>query len=130
MREKATGREIPKPQLSQNISPGYDSTAEYMAEDFQRIYLERKTNARTLKNCPLIIVGAGKRNPPPGTSEDQWKTLRSERDSQIQELTSLSSNSKFIPDPQSGHSIHIDHPEIVVQAINDVISAYRNDKKL
>ncbi|HTF20817.1 MAG TPA: alpha/beta hydrolase [Chryseolinea sp.] len=130
LREKATGHLIPIPQLLQRISPGYDSTVDYAAGDFQKIYLMRMTNPTPLGNRPLIVVGAGIRKQPPGTPDDQWKELRSERDSQIQDLTSLSDNSRFILDTKSGHSIHIDNPTLVAQAIGDVIQAVRTKKKL
>ncbi|MBA4057015.1 MAG: hypothetical protein C0490_20035, partial [Marivirga sp.] len=67
---------------------------------------------------------------PPGTPDEQWKELRAERDKQIQELTMLSRNSKFVLDKQSGHSIHFDNPVIVVDAIKDVINAMTRKAKL
>jgi hypothetical protein len=52
-------------------------------------------NPQHLKNRPLIVLGAGKRNQAPGTPDEQWKELRNERDKQIEGLIILSSNSKF-----------------------------------
>jgi pimeloyl-ACP methyl ester carboxylesterase len=130
LREKATGKVIPEPQLKKKVSLEYDSTADYMAEEFQKIYLSIIKNPQQLKNRPLVVLGAGKRNQPPGTPDEQWQELRTERDKQIQELTKLSSNSKFIIDPKSGHLIHYDNPEIVAQSIEMVINSIISKNKL
>lgn len=130
LREKATGKAIPKPQVKDSISFSYDSTADYMAEEFQNMYLSSKKNPRELGSRPLIILGAGIRQQPPGTPDAQWKELRNERDKQIQDLTILSNNSKFILDPKSSHSIQNDNPEIVAQAIQIVINSITSKTKL
>ena len=130
LREKATGKPIPKPQVSTKESWGYDANADYMAEEFQKIYLGSSKKNQALGNRPLVVIGAGKRNQPPGTPDEQWKELRTERDQQIQELTQLSSNSKFILDPKSGHLIHYDNPEMVAQAIEMVTQAIISKTKL
>jgi len=124
LREKALGKTIPNPQLKNNISPGYDSTADYMAEEFQKIYLNSIKNPQAFKDRPLIIIGAGVRNAPPGTPEEQWKVLRAERDKQVQDQTALSGNSKFILDPTSRHDIQNDNPAIVAQSIQMIIGYF------
>lgn len=121
LREKATGKPIPQPQLDLAVNPGYDSTADYMAEEFQKIYLSAQQHPRQLGNRPLIIIGAGIRNQPPGTPDEQWKQLRAERDEQVRSLTVLSGNSKFILDPKSSHNVQNDDPAIVAQAIKMII---------
>lgn len=130
LREKAIGKVIPKPQIKDSISLGYDSTADYMAEEFQNMYLSSIKNPQELGSRPLIILGAGIRRQPPGTPDEQWKELRNERDKQIQELTILSSNSKFILDPKSSHSIQNDNPEIVAKSIQMVINSITAKTKL
>ena len=130
LREKATGKAIPKPQIKDSISSGYDSTADYMAEEFQNMYLSSIKNPQQLGSRPLIILGAGIRKQPPGTPDDQWKQLRAERDKQVQDLTILSGNSKFILDPKSSHSIQNDDPEIVAESIQMIISSITSKTKL
>jgi pimeloyl-ACP methyl ester carboxylesterase len=130
LREKATGKHIPKPQVKDSISVGYDSTADYLAEEFQNIYLSSIKNPQQLGNRPLIILGAGIRQQPPGTPDDQWIELRNERDKQIQDLTVLSSNSKFILDPKSSHQIQNDNPEIVANSIQMVITSVISNSPL
>ncbi|HMG68288.1 MAG TPA: alpha/beta hydrolase, partial [Chitinophagaceae bacterium] len=130
LREKAIGKAIPKPQIKDSISLGYDSTADYMAEEFQNMYLSSLKTPQRLGSRPLIILGAGIRQQPPGTPDEQWKELRNERDKQIQDLTVLSSNSKFILDPKSSHSIQNDNPGIVAKSIQMVINSITSKTKL
>ena len=101
-----------------------------MAEEFQNIYLSSLKNPQRLGSHPLIILGAGIRQQPPGTPDKQWKELRTERDKQVQDLTMLSSNSKFILDPKSSHSIQNDDPEIVAKSIEMIINSITTKAKL
>lgn len=130
LREKAAGKPIPKPQVKDSISPGFDSTADYMAEEFQNMYVSSLKKPQQLGSRPLIILGAGIRQQPPGTPDEQWKELRNERDKQIQELTVLSGNSKFIVASNSSHSIQNDDPEIVAKSIQMVINSISSKTKL
>jgi len=130
LREKAERKIIPKPQITDSISSGYDSTADYMAEEFQNIYLSNTKKPQELGNRPLVILGAGIRQQPPGTPDEQWKELRTERDKQVQDLTILSGNSKFILDPKSSHQIQNDNPEIVAKSIQMVINSITSKMKL
>ena len=130
LREKAEGRPIPKPQVKDMISAGYDSTTDYMSEEFQNMYLAAIRNPQRLGSRPLVIIGAGIRKQPPGTPDEQWKELRNERDNQIEGLTALSSNSKFILDPESTHFIQNDNPQIVAKSIQMVINSIITRTKL
>lgn len=130
LREKAEGKVIPKPQIENSIAIGYDSTADYMAEEFQMIYLSGLMQHQALGNRPLIILGAGVGKQPPGTPDELWQTIKREKDEQKRGLTNLSSNAKFILDPQSGHHIHYDNPAIVAKAIETVIGAIESKKKI
>src|SRR5262249_51251113 len=94
---------------------------DYMAEEFQQLYLTNQKKYHPLKDRPLIVLAAGKRSQPPGTPDEQWKELSAEKDEQVRGLALLSGNSKFILDPQSGHMIHYDNPAIVAGAIKQVI---------
>ncbi len=123
LREKAVvGRVVPEPRREGKASE-YKPEDDYMAEEFQQIYLSRKANPKPLGNRPLIVIGAGKRPQPPGTSDEKWKELRQERDELVRDLAHLSGNSKFILAPTSGHAIHNDDPELVAHAIREVLEA-------
>jgi pimeloyl-ACP methyl ester carboxylesterase len=82
----------------------------------------RQTNPVPLTNLPLIVIGAGKRAQPPGTSAEQWLEMRNSRDSHVKELSALSTNSKFILDPTSGHNIEHDNPKLVAEAIQELVN--------
>jgi pimeloyl-ACP methyl ester carboxylesterase len=49
--------------------------------------------------------------------------MRIEKDGQRVDLSRLSRNSRFILDPTSGHAIHIDNPQLVARAIEEVVNA-------
>ncbi len=123
LREKATGRAVPEPRREGKASTEYNPEDDYMAEELQQIYLSRKANPEPLGNRPLIVLGAGKRPAPPGTSEELWTQLRVEKDGQKIDLSRLSSNTKFVLDPSSGHGIPTDNPQLVARSIEEVLKA-------
>jgi len=124
LREKAiAGRVVPEPRREGKASSEYKQEDDYMAEEFQQVYLSRKANPEPLGNRPLIVLGAGKRPKPPGTSDELWKELRQERDEQVQDLVHLSRNSKLILAASSGHAIHNEDPHLVARAIEEVLEA-------
>lgn len=130
LREKATGRAVPEPKREGRVSTQYNPDEDYLAEEFQQIYLSRKANPLLLGKRPLIVLAAGRRPPPPGTSDELWKDLRAQRDANVRDLTGLSQNSKFVLDPSSRHSIHTDNPELVARAIEEVLEAASKGRRL
>jgi len=123
LREQATGRIIPDPRRDGRAATQYNPADDYFAEELQQMYLSRKANPRPLGDRPLIVLGAGKRQQPPGTSEEFWKELKEQRNQRVLELAGLSRNSKFVLDPSSGHAIHSDNPRLVARAIEEVLEA-------
>jgi len=123
LREKARARAIPEPVREGKPSVAYNPDEDYSAEEFQAIYLARKSNPVPLGTRPLIVLAAGKRPAPPGTPDSLWAQMRLEKDGQRVDLSRLSSNSRFILDPASGHAIHIDNPQLVARAIEEVMNA-------
>ena len=123
LREQATARSVPEPRREGKASTQYNPEDDYLAEEFQQMYLSRTTNPEPLGNRPLIVLAAGKQPPPPGTSEELWKELRQEKDDQKTDLARLSRNSKLVRDPSSGHAIHVDNPQLVAHAIEEVLEA-------
>jgi pimeloyl-ACP methyl ester carboxylesterase len=123
LREKALGKPIPQAQVRDRVSAGYDSTADYMAEEFQKMYLASQSKKSTLGRRPVMILGAGIRKQPPGTPDDQWMQLRAERDQQVESLAALSANATVIFDPKSGHLIQRDNPQIVADAIQQTLKS-------
>ena len=130
IRKKATGYSIPEPRLNLKDSVVYDPNVDFLAEEFQLLYLSRQANPRTLGDRPLVVLAAGKRTKPPGTSDELWKEIVKEKEEQVRALTQLSNNSKFFQDPESGHLIHHDNPELVAHSIEEVILAILKKSKL
>lgn len=123
LREKATTRPVPEPRREGKPSTTYNPDDDYLAEEFEQMFLTRKLNPEPLGKRPLIVLAAGRRSRPPGTSEDLWAQLSVEKDGQKIDLSRLSSNSRFVLDPSSRHAIHLDNPQLAARAIEDVLAA-------
>ena len=135
IREQATGRVVPEPRTTitapQSQTQDYDPAQDYFAEEFQQMYLSRKANPEALGNRPLIVLAPTRPDPaPPGTSEDLWRELRLEKGDQAMGLVLLSRNSKLVRDPSSGHSMHVDNPQLVARAIEEVVEAASKGTRL
>jgi pimeloyl-ACP methyl ester carboxylesterase len=129
IRELSKGRAVPETRLATATTPTTPEE-DYLAEELQAVYLSRRSNPTPLGDRPLIVLHAGKRPQPPGTSEDFWKNLTQEKDNQGMDLAGLSKNSRFIRDPLSGHNIHVDNPALVANAIEEVVAAAMKGTKL
>jgi len=130
LREKALARAVPEPRLEGKPATRYNPDDDYSAEEFQQLYLSRKTNPVPFGERPLIVLAAGKRPAPPGTSDELWAQMRVEKDGQRIDLSRLSNNSKFVLDPRSSHMIHLDDPELVARSIKDVLAALSTGARL
>jgi pimeloyl-ACP methyl ester carboxylesterase len=130
IREQATGRLVPEPRLEGPRSTKYRPEDDYLAEEFQLLFLHRKDNPMPLGDRPLIVLAAGRRPPPPGMTEESYADLRRTKNEQARDLTGLSKNSKFVLDPASGHELHADNPQLVAKSIEEVIDAIARHPKL
>ena len=99
----------------------------YWSEEFAEIYASRKKHEYPLGDIPLIVLTRGKRGYPNNEVGDQ---LEAERKRMQSDLLNLSRNSKQIIAADSGHHIHLDEPEVVINAIQQVIDAVRRGAKL
>jgi pimeloyl-ACP methyl ester carboxylesterase len=103
------------------------SEMDWSPEDVADMYKNKGNPDYMLGNIPLIVISKGHGNYSglPDSAELEKKRL------QLQdELTHLSSNSKHILDKNSGHNIHLEDPPTVINAILEVIDAYRTRSKL
>jgi len=131
LREEAKGRAVPEPRREGKPSTQYNSDDDYLAEEFQQIYLARKANPESLGDRPLIVLlGARPAPPPNGVSVEEWNALQQEKSEQKADLPQLSRNSKLVRDPSSGHHIHADNPQLVAHAIEEVIEAVAKGVRL
>lgn len=123
VRDLSKGRAIPTPRLEGPLSLEYNPEEDYQGEEFYEIYVSRKARPEPLGERPLIVLSAGKRPTPPGTDEEVWSDLRIRNDGWRVDLTRLSSNSKFILAANSGHNINVESPQLVSDAIHQVVLA-------
>jgi len=99
----------------------------YWSEEFAEIYASRKKQEYPLGDIPLIVLTRGKREYPNNEVGDQ---LNEERKRLQSDLLNLSRNSKQIVAANSGHHIQLDEPEVVTNAIQQVIDAAQRRAKL
>jgi len=92
----------------------------YLSADLQRLYEARVKRPQSLGNRPLIIVASERGDQNPGFPTELWNDLRQEKRQEKVDLTHLSSRSKLVWDPTSGHNIQVDNPQLVADAIADV----------
>jgi pimeloyl-ACP methyl ester carboxylesterase len=130
LREQARGRTVPSARISGPISTGYKPEDDYLGDEAQLLYIEREKTPQPFGDRPLFVLAAGKRPPPPGMTEDEYKEIRRAIDQDRVEAAHLSHNSKFVLDTNSGHDIQIDDPEAVVEAVEQVVTAVKNHTKL
>ncbi len=92
-----------------------------LGDGARAVAMVREANPMPFGTRALIVIGAGKREQPPGVSAEQWLEMRSSRDQQVKALAKLSSRSKFVLDPGSGHNIERDNPKLVAEAIEELV---------
>jgi len=125
VREQSEGRSVPPPRTR---SPGdttmsfYEPVRDYWGEEFQAFHDARIANPRLLGNTPLVVLAAGREDPPPGVSPELWAQLRAERRAQLADLTALSSKARLIRDATSGHDIPKDDPPLIAACIAQVVN--------
>jgi pimeloyl-ACP methyl ester carboxylesterase len=131
LRETSKRRPVPEPvKIGPVASATYDPAQDFLAEEFERLFLARRQTPQPLGDKPLIVIGAGNRERPPGLPDSAWAQLRFERDAQVKDLAKLSRNSRFVLDPKSGHGIPTENPEIVAKAIVDLLDALSRGNSL
>jgi pimeloyl-ACP methyl ester carboxylesterase len=86
-----------------------------------------KDQIHPLGNKPLVDVSAGTAPPLPSPIVEQWRAKYEELQTK---LLSLSGNSKRLVAENSGHFIIIDRPDVVIDAISQVVQSVRNSTKL
>jgi pimeloyl-ACP methyl ester carboxylesterase len=102
------------------------------ARELQAMHELRAENPSPLGSRPLIVLIGGRKRPSPiaATPEDMWAELQREDQELKLALAGLSRQSKAVVDPASGHNLHVDHPQLVVLAIDEVADAVQHGRKL
>ena len=119
--------EIQKLQLwAQMLPPQVAENEEddYTPEEWQFLY-ELQQFGHPLGNMPLVtMIGMQEAEDKPGSmSEEQWHTLHQEKIEQKRAFQTLSTNSKVVEVHDAGHSIHLEDPDAVVNAIHEVMDS-------
>jgi pimeloyl-ACP methyl ester carboxylesterase len=85
----------------------------------------RDLQITTLENLPLIVLSAGHGDAIASFSDAEnqqyWEELQAEQS----ELTALSPEAKQIIAEQSGHDIQLDQPDLVIDAVREMVDAIR-----
>ena len=114
-------------QTQYNYFKAASGEMDWSPEDVADMYNNKGKPAYMLGNIPLIVIskGNGDYSGLPDSAE-----LENQRLELQEELTHLSTNSRHIVDKNSGHNIHLEDPATVINAIKEVIYAYRTNTKL
>ena len=112
-----------QPQFVRTVQAEMD----WSPEDVANLYQNKGRPGYTLGNIPLIVLtrGAGGYEGRADSAE-----LENERLALQKELAALSTNSKHIIDKNSGHNIHLEDPQMVIDSIKEVVEAARHKKPL
>jgi pimeloyl-ACP methyl ester carboxylesterase len=94
-------------------------------------YEQLATVNPSLGAIPLVILAHSKPVPlPPSVSPQLASEMERVWRSMQEQLARLSSNSAYLVVPNAGHHIQLDRPEVVVAAINEVVGAVREQRRL
>jgi pimeloyl-ACP methyl ester carboxylesterase len=85
----------------------------------------RAAQIMTLGDLPLIVLSHGKDQHMPGLSAEVNREFGQTWQQMQSELAAQSSQGKRIVAEQSGHYIQLDQPELVIDAIREVVEAVR-----
>lgn len=96
------------------------NTSTYEAEIFQEMY-EHYDNY-SLGAVPLIVISGGKKDAPDGDTNWSSEALIAHSTKLQKSFLKLSDNSRQIITKNSGHSIHLEEPMVIVQAIRGMIN--------
>lgn len=126
--------EIQKLQLWAQMLPPLVTQSEkddFMPEELQLLY-EIQRFGHPLGDKPLItMIGMQEAEDRPASmSVEQWHTLHEEKIEEKRAFQTLSTNSKVVEVQDAGHAIHLQDPESVVSAIQDVMKAARHNTPL
>jgi pimeloyl-ACP methyl ester carboxylesterase len=127
-------QEIQKLQLWAQMLPPKAAQSEnddYTPEEWQFLY-EIQQFGHPLGDKPLITMIGMKESEgrPDSMSVEQWRALHLEKIEQKRAFTTLSTNSKAVEVQDAGHSIHLEDPGAVVNAIHEVMNASLNHARL
>jgi len=99
----------------------------YWAEEFAAMYND---STYSLGSKPLIVLTSGKNDYPEALGDSLRNELIKGKINDQRHMASLSTNSKQIITTKNPHEIHLTEPELVINAIKEVIVSVRTGKPL
>ena len=104
---------------------------DYTPEEWQFLY-ELQQYGHPLGDKPLITMIGMKEaeDRPASMSIEEWHSLHQEKIEQKRAFITLSTNSKAVEVQDAGHSIHLEDPGAVVDAIHEVMAAALHHTRL
>ena len=103
------------------------SEMDWSPEDVADMYKNKGQSEYMLGNIPLIVISKGDGG---FAGMADSAELEEQRLDLQKELSLLSTNGKHIIDMHSGHNIHLEDPDQVIRAIEEVIRAYKTGTRL
>ena len=98
----------------------------YWADEFAAMYAD---SLYSLGNKPVYVLSSG-RDAFSKNTDSVMQAIRLEKLEQKEKMANLSTNSKHIITTKSGHEIHLEEPELVINAIKEVVRSVRTGKSL
>ena len=98
----------------------------YWADEFAAMYAD---SLYSMGNKPIYVLSSG-RDAFSKNTDSAMKAIWLEKLEQKEKMSNLSANSKHLITTKSGHEIHLEEPELVINAIKEVIMGVRTGKPL
>jgi pimeloyl-ACP methyl ester carboxylesterase len=95
----------------------------FQAEELVILFADRLRREYPLGDKPVVIL---RRKAESGLTKEEDVKRDQERIENTQSLLLLSRNSQLVVAEKSGHEIHLDQPELVINAIRAVVEAVKN----
>jgi pimeloyl-ACP methyl ester carboxylesterase len=132
LKPKASGR-IPS-EILPKLRAFYPSSVSAVQAESQLFHanLHRGQKNLSLGNRPLVVLTATKPKPlnmyPRGYTQEYLQQERAVWQELQAELATLSSESQHIISEESGHLMYFDQPELIVNAIRDLVEVVQRDR--
>ena len=105
----------------------FETVAEEYTSIEESLAQVRAAQPTTLGDMPLVVLTRGLSPDPnlPGLSDEDAQQAEAVWNELQTEMVALSSNGKQVIAEESGHLVQVDQPELVIDAIGDVVEAAR-----